>query len=196
MNSKTSNGVNKAYLDKITAFYRRQRRMPSYREIMKATGLKSKSAAYYLANKLIERGLLARDQAGKLIPGPAFFALPLLGTVEAGWPSPAEEETLDLLSLDDYLIENKEATFMLKVSGDSMIEAGIMPGDLALLERGRDPRDGDIVVAEVDHEWTMKYFRKIGKKIILEPANKKYSPIIPKQTLRVAAVVRSVIRKY
>ncbi|HTW96156.1 MAG TPA: S24 family peptidase, partial [Candidatus Methylomirabilis sp.] len=99
-------------------------------------------------------------------------------------------------SLDEYLIENKEATFILKVSGESMIDAGIMPGDMVLVERGRDPRDGDIVIAEVDNAWTMKYFRKKGNKIILEPANKKFSPIIPKSDLRVAAVVRSVIRKY
>jgi repressor LexA len=77
-----------------------------------------------------------------------------------------------------------------------MIEAGIMPGDLVLVERGRDPKDGDIVVAEVDHEWTMKYFKKQGGRIILVPANKKYQPIIPKAELKIAAVVRSVIRKY
>lgn len=188
--------MKKDYFEKITAFYRRSRRMPSYQEMMKVTGLKSKSAAYYLADQLIERGLVERDATGRLVPGASFFSLPLLGTVEAGWPSPAEEETADLMSMDEYLIENKEATFLLKVSGDSMIDAGIMPGDLALVERGRDPKDGDIVIAEVDNAWTMKYFRKRGKQIILEPANKKYSPIIPKQNLRVAAVVRSIIRKY
>jgi repressor LexA len=184
------------YLPKIIKFFKRQRRLPSYSEMMKITGLRSKSAAYYLANKLIERGLIARDDAGKLIPRPAFFAAQVLGTVEAGWPSPAEEETADLMSLDEYLIENKEATFMLKVSGNSMIEAGILPGDLVLVERGRDPRDGDIVVAEVDNEWTMKYFKKIGGRVVLEPANKSFSTIIPKRSLKVAAVVRSVIRKY
>jgi len=170
--------------------------MPSYREIMTLFGFKSKNAAYYLVSKLVGQGLLKRDKTGRLIPLSALFAVPILGTVEAGFPSPAEEETTDLMSLDEYLIENKEATFILKVSGESMIDAGIMPGDMVLVERGRDPRDGDIVIAEVDNAWTMKYFRKKGNKIILEPANKKFSPIIPKSDLRVAAVVRSVIRKY
>lgn len=170
--------------------------MPSYAELGKLLGLRSKSSAHYVAGKLIAAGLLSRDKTGRLAPAIGFFSLAILGTVEAGFPSPAEEETADLMNLDEYLIEKREATFLLKVSGDSMIDAGIMPGDLVLVERGRDPKDGDIVVAEVDHEWTMKYFKKKGGSIILMPANKKYPPIVPKAELKIAAVVRSVIRKY
>ncbi len=181
---------------KIAAFYKKHRRMPSYSETAAVMGLKSKSAAYYLINKMITLGLVARDTKGRLSPARRLLAAPLLGTVEAGFPSPAEEEIADTLSLDEYLIENREATFLLRVSGDSMIDAGILPGDLALVERGRTPRAGDIVIAEVDNEWTMKYFRKKGAKVWLEAANKKYPPIVPQGELKVAAVVRSVIRKY
>jgi SOS regulatory protein LexA len=188
--------MNEKYSQKISQFFKKNKRMPSYQEIMTSCGFKSKNAAYYLVNKLIGQGLLKRDKTGRIIPLASFFAVPILGTVEAGFPTPAEEETTDLMSMDEYLIENKEATFILKVSGESMIDAGILPGDMVLVERGRDPRDGDIVIAEVDNAWTMKYFRKKGSKIILEPANKKFTPIIPKGELRVAAVVRSVIRKY
>jgi len=188
--------MDKNKINKISDFFRKRRRMPSYSEITALLNYKSKNAAYYLVNKLISQGLIRRDKTGRLIPLASFFAIPILGTVEAGFPTPAEEETANLMSLDEYLIENKEATFILKVSGESMIDAGIMPGDMVLVERGRDPRDGDIVIAEVDNAWTMKFFRKIGNKIILEPANKKFQPIIPKSDLRVAAVVRSVIRKY
>ena len=77
-----------------------------------------------------------------------------------------------------------------------MIEAGIMPGDQVLVERGIVPKNGDIVIAEVDGSWTMKYFRKRGGKVILVPGNKKYKPITPKEELRVTAVVKAVIRKY
>lgn len=188
--------MDKNKISKISKFHKDRKRMPSYREIMALFGFKSKNAAYYLVNKLIDQGLLKKDKTGRLIPLASLFAVPILGTVEAGFPSPAEEETTDLMSMDEYLIENKEATFILKVSGESMIEAGILPGDMVLVERGRDPRDGDIVIAEVDNAWTMKYFRKSGNKITLEPANKKFQTIIPKSDLRVAAVVRSVIRKY
>jgi repressor LexA len=100
------------------------------------------------------------------------------------------------MSLDQYLIENREATYLLKVKGDSMLDAGIQPGDLVIVERTNTPRVGDIVIAEVDGEWTMKYLRKQGNRLYLAPANKKYRPIFPKEALKVVAVVTAVVRKY
>jgi repressor LexA len=85
---------------------------------------------------------------------------------------------------------------MIKVEGRSMIGAGILPGDMVLVERGLEPRDGDIVIAEVDQQWTMKYFRKRGRRVYLEAANKAFKPIYPKEELKVAAVVIGLIRKY
>ena len=98
----------------------------------------------------------------------------MLGTVEAGLPAPAEEALLDTLSLDEYLIRNKEASYLLGVQGDSMIDAGILPGDSVLVERRADAKDGGIVIAEVDGEWTIKFFWKQGARVALEPANKQY----------------------
>lgn len=184
------------YFSAIIRFYHKNKRLPSYREMLKLTGFKSTNAVYQLVNRLVNQGLLAKDNSGKLIPGQKFIGLPLLGTVEAGWPSPAEEELVDTLSLEEWLIKNREATFMLKVSGESMIDAGIRPGDMLLVERGRTPKNGDIVVAEVDKQWTLKYFEKHGDRVVLMPANKKFKPIIPKEELNVAAVVTAVIRKY
>jgi SOS regulatory protein LexA len=120
----------------------------------------------------------------------------ILGLVEAGFPTPASEELIDTMSLDEYLIENREATYLLKVKGDSMIEAGIMPGDLVLVERGRTAKPGDIVVAEVDGEYALKYLRKKGREHYLESANSKYKDIYPKEELKIEAVLRAVIRKY
>jgi SOS-response transcriptional repressor LexA len=108
----------------------------------------------------------------------------------------AEEELSDTMDLDEFLIKNKEATYVLKVTGDSMRDAGILPGDMVLVERGLEPHDGDIVIAHIDHAWTMKYLRKRGRKIWLEPANKRYRPLFPKEELKIAAVVIAVIRKY
>ena len=79
--------------------------------------------------------------------------------MEAGFPSPAEEALGDILSLDDFLIRDKAATYLLRVTGDSMREAGLLPGDLVLVERRTHAKDGDIVIAHVDGGWTMKYFR-------------------------------------
>jgi len=139
-------------------------------------GFKSKNAVHKLVGKLIELGVVAKDTTGRLIPKRLGTALPVLGVVAAGWPSPAEEELLDTMTLDEYLIQNKEATYLLQVKGDSMIEAGIMPGDHVLVERGAEPKDGDIVIAEVDGSWTMKFFRKRGSRVVLVPGNKKYKP--------------------
>jgi repressor LexA len=120
----------------------------------------------------------------------------VLGVVEAGWPSPAEEELLDTMSFDEYLAPNKAASYILRVSGDSMIDAGIHPGDMVLVERTSQTRDGDIVIAEVDGEWTLKYFRQQGQRVWLESANAAYPPITPERELQVVAVVRAVVRKY
>ena len=163
---------------------------------MNLIGFKSKNAAFKLVSKLIDYGYLQKDKTGRLIPGKAFREISLLGVVEAGFPSPAEEETSDTLSLDDWLIKNKEATYILKVQGDSMKDAGIMEGDMVLVERTADAKDGQIVIALVDNEWTLKYLRKKRDKVYLEPANKKYKPIFPKESLKIEAVVKAVIRKY
>ncbi len=170
--------------------------MPSYSEIMEITGLRSKNSVFKLIEKMREKGMVGKDDRGLLIPGRLFSDIPLLGTVEAGFPSAAEEELADTMTLDDYLVEHREKTFLLRVSGDSMIEAGILPEDLVLVERGLTPKDGDIVIAEVDGGWTLKYFEKKGTCVRLTPGNKKYKPIIPQEELTIAAVVKAVVRKY
>ncbi|MFH1046778.1 MAG: transcriptional repressor LexA [Patescibacteria group bacterium] len=183
-------------LIELKNFYRHQRRMPSYAELATLFGFASKNAAKYRVDRWIEDGVLSKDSTGKILPGASFRPMKILGTVEAGFPSPAEEENVDTMSLDEWLIGNKEASFMLRISGDSMIDAGIRPGDMVILERGRTPKSGEIVVAEVDHEWTIKFFEKQGSQVTLKPANKKYRPIVPQEELKVAGVVTAVIRKY
>jgi SOS-response transcriptional repressor LexA len=111
----------------ISHFYRQKGRMPSFSEIGEMVGLRSKNAVFKLVNKLEQFRFIGRDEKGRLIPGSIASTVRMLGTVEAGFPSPAEEELADTLSLDELLIQNPEATFLLKVSGDSMAEAGILP---------------------------------------------------------------------
>ena len=118
------------------------------------------------------------------------------GEVCAGFPSPAEEELRDIISFDEYLVIHPETSFLLSVTGDSMRGAGIMEKDLVIVERGRQPKNGDIVLAEVDGNWTMKYFRKKGKTVTLEAANPRYTPIVPRTELRIAGVITALVRKY
>jgi repressor LexA len=180
----------------IARFYRKKGRMPSFSEIGEMAGIRSKNAVSKLVGKLERLKVLARDSKGRLVPGSIASPVRVLGTVEAGFPSPAEEELVDTLSLDDLLIQNREATFLLKVSGDSMSGAGILPGDMVIVDKGRTPRSGDIVIAEVDGQWTMKFLRKRKDEVTLLPANPRYKPIRPKSELKIAGVVTAVVRKY
>ncbi len=182
--------------EKLISFYYGHRRMPTYSEIMKFTGYRSKSAVDYFIEKLITDGVVTKDPSGKLIPKRLWSPVKVLGTVEAGFPSAAEEELVDTMSLDDYLITRPESSYILKVKGDSMIDAGIHEGDMVIVERTNNHKEGQIVIAEVDGEWTIKYLRMKAGKPYLMPANKKFPPIYPTEELKIAAVVRAVIRKY
>ncbi len=164
--------------------------------MMKLFGYKSKGSVAYAVEKLLKEGVLSKDRDGQLIPASIYGNVRVLGIVQAGFPSPAEEDIADTMSLDEYLIANKEATFMLNVTGDSMIDAGIMEGDMVLVERGKEAKPGQIVIAQVDGEYTIKYYRKRGAIVYLEAANKKYKPIYPENDMRIEAVVQAVIRKY
>jgi len=181
---------------RIAGFLRETRRMPTYAEMMELLGVRSKSVVHFWVQKLLKAGLLAKDDGGFLKPARSALALPLVGEIAAGFPSPAEEELQDILSLDEYLITRPASSFLLSVSGDSMSGEGIKQGDLVIVDRGREPKNGDIILAEVDGAWTMKYFRKRGREVILEAANPKYPPIRPRTELRVGGVVTAVVRKY
>ena len=191
------------YKNKIISFYKTNKRMPVYTEIMKLVGFKSKNAVSKLVDKLINEGVLDKDSSGHLIPNKLIGEVPLLGLVEAGFPTVAEEIDLDMINIDDYLIKDKDSSYMLEVKGESMIDAGIHEGDMVIAEKvssdgkgKKEVRDGDIVIAIVDGGWTMKYYRNRLGKVYLEPANKDFKPIYPEFQLEVAAIVKGVIRKY
>ena len=170
--------------------------MPTYSEMMKLFGFKSKNAVFKVVQKLLEVGFVAKDHLGRLVPSETFGEVPLLGSVTAGFPATVEEEWAETVDLDQMLIKNKALSYILEVDGDSMIDAHIEKGDMILVEKCSNAKDGDIVVAEVDGEFTLKYLRKTGSKIWLEPANKNYKPIYPERSLNVVAILKAVIRKY
>jgi len=186
----------RAVEQKFARFFREKRRMPTYSEMLPLLGVRAKSAAEYWVKKLLDKGALEKDAKGFLKPARVSLGLPWVGHIAAGFPSPAEEELRDTISFDEYLINNRSASFVLSVTGDSMIGEGIKEKDLVIVERGREPKNGDIILAEVDGRWTMKYFYKKGKKITLESANPKYPPITPQEELRIAGVITAVVRKY
>jgi SOS regulatory protein LexA len=186
----------KSVEQKIVSFFRQSRRMPTYEEMLYLLAVRSKSVVHFWVSKLLQEGILEKDAKGHLNLARQSFGIPLVGEVAAGFPSPAEEAMCDMMSLDEYLVTRPEASFLLRVSGDSMIDEGIKEGDMVIVEKARNPVNGDIVIAEVDGEWTMKYFKQEGSAVYLEAANPKYPIFRPKTELRLGGVVTAVIRKY
>ena len=178
-------------------FYGQEGRAPSYSEMAELFGYSSKNAVYGPVNKLSRLGYLEKSRNGRIVLTRKITgSTKLLGTVQAGFPSPAEEELVDTINLDQFLVARPEATYLLTVSGDSMIEAGIHPGDLVLVEKGGVPKKNDIGIAQVDGEWTMKYFGRDRTGVYLDPANPKYTRIRPERSLTIGGIVKAVVRKY
>lgn len=182
-------------LQQLKQFYARFKRLPTYTEMLDLFGFASRNAVYKLMQRWIEEGLLEKI-GNRLAPTDAFFALPLLGYIQAGSPTTHEYYANDSVSLDQYLVKNPGFTYLLRVTGDSMIDEGIREGDLVIVDKKRPPRVGDIVAALIDNEWTLKYFQQKNGQVYLTAANKHYSPLYPQNNLVIGGVVIKVIKEY
>ena len=175
---------------------------PSVREIGEAVGLSSSSTVHNHLNQLERRGLIKRDPSKSrtvmLVEGSDIeakrrnsVAVPVVGSVAAGQPILAEQNIEDTLVLSSDVVQ--EGWFLLKVRGDSMINAGILDGDLVLVKPQRDAQDGTIVVARMEDEATCKRLRRQNGKIVLEAENPAYEPITTDDA-ELVGVVRGVMR--
>jgi len=181
---------------------------PTVREIGDSVGLSSPSTVHSHLSALVENGYLRRDpskpraievvddgRSGDLRRAP-LRDVPLVGRIAAGTPILAEEDIEEIFPLPTELVGN-DPVFMLRVSGDSMIEAGIFDGDLVVIKRQADANEGDLVAALIDgEEATVKRFRRKAGKVILIPENRSYEPMVFNDGVeilgRVVAVLRSV----
>lgn len=123
---------------------------------------------------------------------------PLYGSsVAAGFPSPADDFVEDRLDLNKFLINHAAATFFVRVQGNSMVEAGIHSGDLLIVDRAVTPKNGQVVVAILDGEFTVKKLEKVKNKFFLVPANPDFEPIeiMPSSDFQVWGVVTYVVHK-
>ncbi|MEN8076258.1 transcriptional repressor LexA [Clostridioides difficile] len=158
---------------------------PSVREICEAVGLKSTSSVHGHLKRLESKGLIKRDptkpRALEIIDSSIkkeMVNIPIVGKVTAGMPILANENVEDIFPIPlDYVKHNKEL-FMLNISGDSMINAGIFDGDLAIIEKSQTASNGEIVVALIENEATIKRFYKEENHIRLQPENDKMDAII------------------
>jgi len=182
-------------ITRLKYFYARKKRMPTYGEMCNVLGYRSKGAVRYVVQKLIEEGVVEKAPDGKLFPKD-LLTLPLLGVIKAGFPIPVEVQPDNQIHLHVLFEQAITASFALIVSGDSMIDAGIHEGDYVIVNKNLEARNGDIVAARIDNEWTVKFLQKDENGVLLIPANSNYPAMYPEQTLEIGGVVVNVIRKY
>ena len=192
-------------LNYIVEFQRKRGYSPSLSDLATAFGVSSKNAVAKVVNVLVRERHIEKDPKGriKIVEWDQNeqqeyqpLSLPLFGPISAGFAAPVEEQTEELVTLEDYLVRDQSATFLLRVRGDSMIEAGILEGDMVIVERGKEPRIDDVVVAILDGEFTLKRLKKDKGRFYLQAENPEYPDMYALEELEVAGVVRGVIRKY
>lgn len=185
------------YLAKLRDYYADARRIPSQQRIAALIGF-SKAAARKFLERLETQGFLERtpdDDAW--VPAKRFFERPLADTtVPAGMPVLANDVGGDPFFVDDYLVRTPSRTAMIPIKGESMIDAGINDGDIAVVERGTTASAGDFVVAIVDNEFTLKELDIERGKFILRPHNMGFPIIRPQGSLEIYGVMVGLVRRY
>lgn len=178
---------------------------PTVREIADYFGISLKAVQDHIA-ALRKKGFLSqsekRSRSLRVLrdsrpdgTGKRIVDVPLLGTIAAGTPIFADENTEKILHLPDNLLAANNTYFALHVRGDSMINAGILNGDIAVIRQCETASDGEIVAALIDDSATLKRFFKEASRIRLQPENDDYRPIYS-QNVRILGVLASIIRSY
>jgi len=186
----------RSYLARLQDYYTEHRALPSYASIGTLLGLRSKSSVAALVARLKLAGFVESTPDRRLAPTRRFFARPLAtNPVRAGLPEAADDTEADALTIDDYLIARPSETVLIRVKGDSMIDAGILEGDLVVVEKRHDARTGEIVVAIVDNQFTLKRLDVDRGEFILRAENKGYAPIRPEGALEIFGVMVGLVRK-
>jgi len=193
----------KAILDFIISFIQDNDYSPSYQEIADNFGLSSRATVHQHVQALQDKGYLTNE--GSLIRGltpveekvglSQAFELPLAGLITAGQPIEAVEQR-ETIAIPAHLVLNPANSYVLQVKGESMIDEGILDGDLVIVDNNPSPRNGDVVVALLNNQYaTLKKFYREANRIRLQPANKAMKPIYSKDPL-IQGVVQGIIRKF
>lgn len=207
MRSTQATDKQQKVLDYVKEQIKREGYAPSVREICKALDLKSTSTVHGYLSRLEKKGLIQKaalkprtlrivdeeDNEKPFYTSKEMVDVPIVGKVTAGLPILAVENIEDTFPLPIDFVGNSE-TFMLRVRGDSMIDAGILDGDLVLVKKQNNAENGDIVVALIEDEATVKKFYKEKNYIRLQPQNQFMQPIIV-PTCTILGKVAGVFRK-
>jgi repressor LexA len=185
----------------------RQGRAPSVRELQGALGYRSPRSASDILERLAERGIVHRRADGRLqlLQSPEgdesharTVDVPLVGTVPCGRPLLAEENFETMISVSTSLARPPHGYFLLRARGDSMNDAGINDGDLVLVRKQPTATNGDLVVALIDDEATIKEFHRSAKVIVLQPRsrNPAHRPVVLTDDFQIQGVVVRTIPKF
>lgn len=192
-------------LSHIKEFQSKRGYSPSLADLAIAFGVRSKNAIAKVVNVLARERMIEKDPKGRIKiivqegdrgGAPEPLTLPLFGSIAAGFAAPVEEQAEERVVLEDFLVRDPVRTFLLKVKGDSMTGAGIFDGDIVIVERGAEPKVGDIVVGIVDSEFTLKRLAKEKGKFYLHAENPAYPDVYALEELQIAGIVRGMVRKY
>lgn len=188
-----------SYLGKLQDYYAREKIIPSTTQLSALWNVKARSWTHQIVQRLKEEGFLENAPGSRLRPAPRFFERTVGHRVRAGMPQQAFDVQPELLRIDDYLIEKPSQTILFPVKGDSMIDLGILEGDMVIIERGNSTSIGQVVLAIVDNEFTLKVLARDQKGYYLEARNEKrsrdYPPIRPEQKLEIYGFYVGLIRK-
>lgn len=186
------------HLNALRQYYAQNRRIPSYQRIADLLGFASRAAAVKFMGRIEAEGYVARtpdDDAW--MPARRFFEHPLAQeTVRAGMPTTAIDVTAEPFLFDDYLVKKPVDTVVVPVQGDSMIEAGIFEGDLAVVERTSSAKLGSFVVACVEDRFTLKELVKVDGEHVLKAHNRRYPLIRPEGAWSIFGVMVGLVRRY
>lgn len=184
------------YLMRLQDYYARWRSLPAYGPLRSVLGLHSRDGVAKVLERLRLAGYLDRAPDHRWTPTARFFERPLAeAAVPAGIPVLVGDGG-ETCSIDAWLVRHPSQTLLVPITGDSMHEAGIYEGDLAVVERGLSARPGDLVVAVVNNELTLKMLAVEDGALILRPANPCYPIIRPGDNLDIFGVVVGLIRSY
>ncbi len=185
------------HLATLQRYYAQHRVLPSYARLMEILGYASKSAVKKVLERLETAGMLERTPDGDWAPTERFFERVVANEpVPAGMPVTTLDDGVEQMTIDRYLIQEPGQTVLIRVKGDSMINAGIHSGDLAVVERRHDAQVGEQVVAVVDDQFTLKTLGHDKQGYCLLPANPEYPVIRPNGKLEIFGVVVGLVRRY
>jgi repressor LexA len=187
------------YLAKLRDYYAEHRVLPSFTAVAKLVGMRSTSTVAAMVERMKVSGHLDSSPDRRLQPGKSFFERSVLDTVPAELIPPVSNDVLPVaFNIDEYLIASPSRTLLLRVKNDSMVDAGLLLGDIVVVQKDAPANPGDIVVAIVEREFTVKYLAKDKAGFYLKPGNngKDYPNIRPKDHLQVFGLVVGSFRKY